>query len=149
MPKAAPVVEVTPELVALLQTWDASKRLLNDTKTTEMSNRLAVIEKAPFAEDKEEGGQTLKLHGGWKLKLTRVLNYSIETKDNNAVMAAVTQLGSVNPSVAAELIRWEPVMSVAAYKKLTEEEKKIVAPIVTIKPGTSALELVAPAKPRE
>lgn len=149
MAKPSPVVDLTSEQAATLQAWHDVKQRLNSVKTDEMTKRLDAIAQLPFA-GKEEGSQTLKLAGGWSLKLTRTMDYAIERKNNNAVMAALNALYAVEPDKANLLIeRWEPVMSVKVYKSLSEEGKKAIAEIVTIKPGAPQLELVEPAPPKE
>ena len=147
MAKAAPVVELTPEQVTAIQEWNASKTGLDAAKTSELANRLIVIEKVPFSPDKEEGGQTLKLNAGWKLALDRPMNYSVD-KDVAKVNAAIKQLWELNPAAVVDLIRWEAVLSVGAFKKLTDEEKLILASIITMKPGTPSLDLKPPPVPK-
>lgn len=147
MPKAAPVVELTNEHVTTIALWSEAKTALEASKATELSNRLNVINSLPFNEDKEEGSQSLKLSAGWKLILDRVIHYSVD-KDVQKVMACLNELGATNPGAAAELIRWEPVLSTGAFKRLTENERLIVAPVVTMKPGTPTLALKPPAPPK-
>lgn len=148
MPKAAPVVELTKQHVTSIQLWSEAKSVLDANKANELANRLTVINDLPFDDDKDEGSQTLKLYAGWKLLLKRTFNYSVD-KDTQKVMACLNELGAINPGAASELIRWEPVLSEGAYKKLTENEKLIVAPIITMKPGTPSLELKPPAPPKD
>ena len=147
MAPKAPVVELTQQQVDAIQTWNAAQESLAASKTSELENRLNCIKVLPFSEDKEEGGQTIKLNGGWKLALNKPMNYSADN-DSQKVIACMTALNEVNPGIAAELIRWECVISTGAYKKLSESEKLIVAPFITIKPGTPSLELKPPPVPK-
>jgi hypothetical protein len=143
MPKAVPVVELTQDQVTTIQIWNEANETLTTAKANELSNRLLVIKTLPFDTDKEEGGQSLKLNAGWKLVCDKPMNYTVD-KDVQKIMACMNELAAVNPGAAAELIRWEAVISTGAYKKLTENERLIIAPIVTMKPGTPSLKLQPP-----
>ena len=143
MAKVAPVVELTPEHVSAIQAWNEAEQALAAAKTNELAARLNVIKTVPFNADKEEGGQTLKLNAGWKLALNKPINYSAD-KDVQVVSAGLNALGASNPGAAAELVRWEAIISTGAYKKLTDSEKTIVASFISIKPGTPSLALTPP-----
>lgn len=148
MPKAAPQVELTPEQVAALQSWNEAKQQLDSAKSDEMVKRMEVIRIIPFDSEKEEGGQSLKLNAGWTLKLERPMNYTMD-KDVQKVVQALQNIATVNPGAAQELIRWEAVISTKAYKGLDDAERQLIAPVLTIKPGTPALELKPPAPKKE
>jgi hypothetical protein len=145
MAKAAQPVELNQPQIDMIQTWEATKKRLDAEKALELTQRLDVIKVIPFNADKEEGGQSVKLGGGWRLALDKPQDYKMEPKNIPAVMTAMDALHHVNALAAASLIRWEPVMSVSEYKKLSDAEKLILAPVVTIKPGTPTLELKPPA----
>jgi hypothetical protein len=148
MPKAAPQVELNKEQVEAIQTWNQAKQQLDAAKADELTKRNAAIQCVPFSAEKDEGAQTVKLGGGWSLKLDRPMNYSI-TRNNEQVTAALVALAEVNPSAARELIRWQAEISTKVYRDLSDAEKLIVAPILTIKPGTPALELKPPTPSKE
>ena len=148
MAKAAKEVELSQQQVDAIQAWQNTKAQLDALKASELSQRLDLVATLPFNSEKEEGGQTVKLGGGWRFALDKPVDNKMETKNNDAVVAALTALHAHNPLALIDLMRWEPVMSQAAYKKLTDEEKKILAPVVTSKPGTPSLELKPPPKPK-
>jgi hypothetical protein len=145
MPKEP--TELTPEQVAALTAWNELKTSLDTTKQGEMEARLLAIKALPWKE-KEDGGQTLQLNAGWRIELKRVVNYSVEN-DPAKVMDSLNEIGLTNPGLAAELIRWEPVLSVEAFKRCTNHEKEIMARVVTTKPGTPSLALKAPAPKKD
>jgi hypothetical protein len=146
MPKPVAEVALTEAQVAAIQAWEQSQAALNTAKQAELVNRLAVINDAgiPFAE-KEEGGQTVKLFAGWRLALKRVINYTVEN-DQAKIAAVLTELHAVNPEAAPQVIAWKPYLVEPVYKQLGEEGKRIMAQIVTSKPGTPSLELKAPTE---
>jgi len=148
MAKAAPTIELTAAMIDTIQRWDAVKKEIEDAKSRELALRLELIKMIPFADDKDEGGQTVKLGAGWKLALDKPMDYKMEPKNRPAVEVALNALAAVNPAIMPTLVRWEPVMSVKAYKTLTDDQKIILTPVVTIKPGTPSLELKPPPTPR-
>lgn len=147
MAKASPVVELNDQQTAALQHWELLKAEIARLQSIEIAQRLELIKGMPFNADKESGGQSIKLGAGWKLSLDKPVNYTTD-KDQNIVVAGLQALGTTNPVAAAELIRWEAVVSVSTYKKLTDEEKRIVASFIGMKPGTPALALVPPPEPK-
>lgn len=147
MGKAAPVIELTPEMVAGIERWEQIKTEIERLKALEIKQRLELITGLPFATDKEEGAQTLKLNAGWKLVMDRGMAYTAD-KAQAVVVAGLNELGAVNPVLTADLIRWEAVVSVSNYKKLTDAEKVIAASFITMKPGTPSLVLKPPPEPK-
>ena len=145
MANRTPKIDLTPELTERIQKWNDAKISLGCTKLKENELRLSLAA-SDFWSDKKEGSQSVALENGWKLALTRVLNYGIDDVDHNTVVAVLNQLALANPGACQSLIPWKPVLSVEAYRLLTDDEKKIVAPIITIKPGTPQLELKPPPK---
>lgn len=147
-PKAAPPIELTQPMIEAIVEWEKTKKELDRVKAEELAQRLHLMSVIPFNADKEEGGQTVKLGAGWKLALDKPIDYKMDTKNNETVSACLQALSVVNPAAMTNIVRWEPVMSVSAYKALTDAEKKIIAPVVTIKPGTPTLELKRPPVPK-
>lgn len=148
MPEAKPQVELTKDQVDAIQAWQQAAAALDTAKQAELMNRLKIVNEAglPFT-TKEEGGQTLKLYAGWRLALKRTINYTVEN-DQAKINAALTELFAIEPVAAQSMIRWKPELNESVYKKLGAEGKKIMAQVVTMKPGTPQLELNAPAEPK-
>jgi hypothetical protein len=90
LPKQAPQVALTPDQVAIIQTWEQAKAALDGAKSAELAGRLSVIEHVPFGE-KEEGGQTVRLGAGWRLALERRMIYTVED-DKPKINAALQEL---------------------------------------------------------
>lgn len=143
MAKPLPVVALDPIAQSNYETWQAAAADLARLKVVELQYRLAVIQQAPFDHEKKEGSQSIKLPDGSRLAVTMPINYSV-AKDKQVVQAAIAQLYELNPAACVDLIDWEPKLSVAAYKALSEQERAIIAAIVIAKPGTPQLEVVAP-----
>lgn len=145
MAKNVPQVDLTTAQVEMIQAWESLRKQIEDLKSRELLLRMEIIRTVPFT-DKEEGGQTVKLGGGWRLALDKPVDYKMDTKNNDAVGVALVALHAKRELAVLDLFRWEPVMSVGAYKKLSDEEKLILAPVVTSKPGTPTLALVPPTE---
>ena len=79
----------------------------------------------------EEGSKTTKLEGGLKLTITRSLNRTINRADADALTQEL-------PEIAKEMLRWEPKVSVSAFKKLAEVHN--LHRFITTKPGPPTVE---------
>lgn len=87
-----------------------------------------------------------ELNAGWKLKLVHKFNYTLD-KDNEKVESALdrmSKLGNEGTFIAERIVRWKPELSIKEYRELDGEYRKIVDSVLTIKPGTPAIELVEP-----
>lgn len=134
----------------LLLRWKNAKETLEIAKEAEMAlrNRI-VLESGLFDPNKEEGTETVGLGEGWKIKAVKKINYSIANSNGEAfeVLAQLDKIGPVESHLAKELFRFEANMRIAKYKELAgvnAEAYKLVESIVTTKPGSPSLELVAP-----
>jgi hypothetical protein len=135
------VVEVSPIVAQGIDTWKQVRDQLSAIQRYELEYRNWLIGSVPFDPEKSEGSQTVTLPTGEKLELDRPMNYSV-CKDIPTVQAAVYALWERNPAASSDIIRWVPELSVSAYKALTEDERKLIAPIVISKPGQPALKAV-------
>ena len=79
----------------------------------------------------EEGSKTIKIDDKLKLTITRSLNRSINRTDAEALSQEL-------PTVAVEVLRWEPKVSVSAFKKLAEAHN--LHRFITTKPGPPTVE---------
>ena len=148
MPPRTADIEITPEIGTAISHWQTAKQELNEVKNFERDQRLEIVKLVPWPSEKQEGSQTVGIGSGWRLSMTRTLDYAM-SKDNTAIDAALEKLRAINPEKAAALIlRYEAVMSTEVYKTLSEEEKIILADVVTIKPGMPQLEMKPPTQPK-
>lgn len=118
--------------------WDRLKVELGIIKTKEMLLRKKIF-KAFFAEA-TEGTYYQPMANGWRLKAVAKLDRSVDTAVL-PVMRPQFEAAGIN---ADTLIEYKPSLLVAAYRKLTDEQRTIFDCALTIKPGSPALELVAP-----
>lgn len=144
MGKASPTVALDPITQSNYETWIKIKDDLARIQALEMQYRLALIDSGFFDRSKTEGSESIKLPDGSRLSVSKPINYSV-AKDKPTVNAAVAALFAVNPGAAAAVIDWKPELSVSAYKALTPDERLLIAPIISSKPGTPQLERT-PAK---
>lgn len=86
-----------------------------------------------------EGSNELKLNQGWLLKADYPFNYKVAKSDE--MKAALAQITN------AELVKWEPRLSITQWRALSNEQRKLFEPFVTITPGSPNLKLLAPGAP--
>jgi hypothetical protein len=141
----SPTVVLDPTQDQALVTWQQINNDLAAMKAIELQYRQYLAASIPFDPSKSEGSQTVELPDGRKLSLDRPMNYTL-AKDNATVSAALYALYAINPGAAVDIVKWVPELSITAYKKLTDDERRIIAPIVIAKPGLLALELKTPKK---
>ena len=141
---------MTPDQVELLARWEHTAEQLEVLKTEEMRMRKILVDELGKP-DKSEGAETIKLKAGWKLKITKNINYSAKRDAARALEALLPA------DVAAALFRWNPEVNVSTYKNAlplyrnTIQDAALAAQItealieaVTIKPGAPSLELIPP-----
>jgi hypothetical protein len=139
---ASPRVVPDPVANNNLEIWKMVNADLARIKATEMQYRLALEKQIQFT-DKEEGSQTVVLPDTSRLQLTRTWNYSL-IEDTSAIHQALNELYAIDPGAALSVITYKPVLSESAYKKLPEDQRRIIARVVSRAPGTPSLEWTRP-----
>ena len=150
----AKTVELTAEISAKLQQWQAKSAELARIKEEEFALRQWLVFNSDlFDKDKVEGSQTLNIGNGWKLSADKVQNYSM-TNENGEALDALNLLGSATagnrPDLAQSLVRWKPDLSISTYRQvvgIAEQVpglKEALAKAITIKQGAPQLELIPP-----
>ena len=132
-----------------MQEWIDAEKALKAAKDTEMELRKKVISLFPDLEAKEEGTVYTDLANGWRLKAVKKQNYNlkgdIEKALNNYENAAGTPEEKGRREVITErLVKWKPELSISEYREADKELLKVLESVLTITPGSPALELVAP-----
>jgi hypothetical protein len=132
---------------SILAAWEAADKALANAKENELNLRLAAI--AAWYPDKiqtDEGTNNVKLRNGFKLKVVFKLNRTMADKDAvDAALTKIEKLGGVEGKILAErLVNWKPAIVKKEYDSLPEKYKKIINEVITEKPGTPSLEIVAP-----
>lgn len=140
---------------AVLAAWQAADAALSKAKELESALRAALFE-INFP-NPTEGTQRNTLANGWSLKAQVPYRYDLTNKEAKTEKAidAMTEISQQAGFVADRLITWKPELSIKEYRLLnpdnpamqSDEQKKILAvlaPILTIKPGSPQLELEPP-----
>jgi hypothetical protein len=123
----------------LVQEWNEAKEQLKYWTEKESDLRSKVVQDI-FKSDKTEGTETIELTGDWKLKVTKKLNYNVSNKDETLTNI----LNSLPALVAQNVIRWNPDLNLAVYRKLDTTMRELLSPVISIKPAKPSLELVPP-----
>lgn len=124
-----------------LAEWSSINIELKVLKEKEMLLRKQIVDSC-FPKPKE-GSNTLDLANDWKLKC----NYKLSRKVDKAAIKSV--LAEMPEGSEEKLINYKPELKLTAYKNLPKEECKVFDQLLTIKPGTPSLELVAPKEKKE
>ena len=85
-----------------------------------------------------EGTNYVNLENGYRLKGIHKLTRSI---DKAALSATLEQLPE---SVADSVVNYNPSLALSVYRKLPEDQRRIMDEAVVIKPGMPTLEIIAP-----
>lgn len=147
----AKVIELTPELVATLKTWEAASLQLTAVKADEGDKRKAAF--AIVFNDALVGTNRISLGGGYTCKGVRGINYTLE-KDHSKVADVDAAIRALNDPEAAELagklLKRVYEFSESAYKGLNPENpthvivRRMIDGIVTTKDAMPTIEIEAP-----
>lgn len=119
-----------------LEQWRAAALDLELAKTLEMRLRKELATEC-FS-TLLEGANTLELQGGWVLKLNQPFIRSLDQAKAPEVLKALKKL----KADGAVKIKYD--LSLAVYRGLEGQARALVDDILTTKPGSPSLELVAP-----
>ena len=135
------VVSLDPITQNNFQVWESINADIERLKAIELQYRAAIIPHVGFS-DKPEGSQTVSVDGAMKLELDRPWYYKVKATQDE-ISAVMTALHAHNEMATIGLLQWKPEISVSKYRDLTDEEKRIIAPILDIKPGVESLKVVS------
>lgn len=86
----------------------------------------------------EEGTNTTEIFAGWNLKAT----HKIDRKPKEELLKTFAEELKAAELPLSDLIKMKPELSVTAYKKLSDEQRKIFDKVLEIKPGAPSIEIV-------
>jgi hypothetical protein len=121
-----------------IMAWDEAKKTLDRAKAREMELRKHIVA-GQFDVDKI-GTQNVELGNGWKLKAVVKETFTLSS-DVDAVEA---MLDGLEDWQADRLVKWSPRLMKKEYDELDAEDRAKVDKVLTIKPASPTLELVAP-----
>lgn len=124
--------------------WRRKKVLYEQAKADEMRLRLELVE---FAGNPEivAGSERLPMDDGGSLKITKVINYSFVGDDPlREALQRMRDVGPMGEFLAERVVRWKPELCVGEYKKLPQDYKIILQPVVMESRGTPSLEISPP-----
>lgn len=135
-----------------LTKWYEIKERMTRDKATEAMLRSRIF--ASLFKTPKEGVNTVSVKDvvpedatGAVVKGTYVINRSIDVGTLAALRERQSAEGYNGPKLNFdELIKTKPELSLTAYNKLTEEEKKFMDEALVIKPGSPQLEITIPKR---
>lgn len=122
-----------------LMEWEAIVLQATVLKDREMTLRKELFAMA-FPKP-TEGTNKLEIGNGYLLKGDYKLNRRL---DEAALPTVLGKLKEINYPLIDRLVKYKPDMSIAEYRKLTDEQRKIMDECLTTSPGSPTLEIVAP-----
>lgn len=126
----------------LVGEWHRLVKEIEEFKTTKMAREIELrrlIGGMLFPTPKE-GVNKASAPGGWEVKFTYKLDYKV---DEAVLPSALEQLQKLQVGTDG-LIRRKPELVLKRYRELTEDQQKVLAEALVIKPSTPTLELVPP-----
>lgn len=143
---------VSIELSHKILLWQNKAAELERVKAEELVLRNEVTKMAfPNA---VEGTNSLDLGKGYIFKAVVKYNYNLsESKQprnggepwaTTKALNKIEALGNEGKFLAERLVTWKPELSIKEYRDLDEKYKTIIDTVLTITPGTPALEIVTP-----
>lgn len=136
----------------LLKRWNEADAALKRAKATEAELRITLIQTffAPEGQNEPyvmpDGTHNIDLGGDWKLKAVGKTNYTVNNKEDAAILAqeAIEREVENGKILAERIFTWEANLKLGEYKQLPPAAKAIVDKILTSKPGMPSLELIPP-----
>lgn len=138
----------------ILSRWEQAKIQHDHYKYSEMSLRKLLVE---IAGDPEiaKGAEYVSLYNGYKLKIEKKVTYDLIKKDKDldyakidAVIAQVRAAGPDGETIASQIIKMKPELSVSLYNTLPDSYRAIIANMVESKVASPTVEILAP-KPKK
>lgn len=131
---ATPAVDPIQEKIARWKEADTNQKAWRELELTLRAELVGEL----FPRKDVTGTENHELPAGWKLSVTKGIDYKLNADKTEAV------LKGFDDSTAALLVHWEPKLSVANYKKLSEADQAKFAGVLTTKPSSPQLKLVEP-----
>lgn len=135
-----------------IQQWRTAKLIAAQAAAHELELRKALF--ATMFPNAHEGMNTVPLGNGWELKGDYKFNYNLDRKAIDGVLDKIEALGERGKLIAERLVKFSPELSLTEYRKISgtdaTDQDKVIASLIntvlTVKPGTPALEVKEPAK---
>lgn len=123
----------------LVSDWEAAKKKLAKAAEAELALRLAL---ASSQGTLPEGTSTFEVDAKRKLKIKTVFNYNLDRETLPVALKAL----KANGVDTDELVKFDPRLSLKAYRELGKDDLVTLSGALSIKPGTPQLEVVAVEK---
>ena len=128
-----------PNLQLLM--WQELADLQKKLKVLEMDMRKKMA--AHFFPSPTEGTNTVDIGKGWKVKLKHTINRTADEAAFEGVFEELNKLGD-EAFQKEDLFKFKPELKKAQYNKFSDKQKGIFDQCLIIKPGSPAIEVVAP-----
>lgn len=151
MPRKVKAVTIPDDLGQRIKQWNDLATWLSTGKDNEHALRQALVNDVGFAPEKLEGAESLDIGYGYRLKATKVQNYTA-TNENSVMEQLLAALAAIDPALPLGFVtRWVPEISTKYYRETIlpiaekhEHLKPLLSAAITVKPGMPTLELIPP-----
>lgn len=123
-----------------IELWYKYQQELANIKSKEWDLRNKIYQ--GLFEKPVEGTNNYVLPDGWVLKATRTVNRSIDEPAMEAMRKGLAKAGIV----LDDLIERKPTLKISAYRKLTDEQRRMVDCFLVIKDGAPSMKIQLPKK---
>jgi hypothetical protein len=134
----APVIEQATQ--DDLNEWWRMSQELDKLKAEEMQLRKKIF--ATYFRAPVEGTNTVPLSAGWVLKAAYPITRKVDVPLLTNLGLELAKQGLPMDS----LIKYKPELSVTDYRKLSDEQRKLLDQVLDIKPGSPQVEIVLPKR---
>lgn len=134
VPQATPALDALQDKITRWKDADTNQKAWREIELKLRGELVAQL----FPRTDVTGTENHDLAAGWKLSVTKGIDYKLDGDKTEAV------LEGFDDSTAALLVKWEPKLSVANYKKLSADDQAKFADVLTTKPSSPQLKLVEP-----
>lgn len=145
----------TPE--ELRQAWQEAKDAADSWRGIESTLRKKVVERHTDITDADaEGTETVELPMGKVLKIKRTLTRSLDDKvpaDSNTgkspldiALERIEREVKDGETIADRLVSFKPSLSKSEYDKAPNEVRAIIDTVITVKPGSTSIEIATPKR---
>jgi hypothetical protein len=128
---------MTNDLPTLGAAWESASLRLEAAKAEEAVLRKQVIEAA--FNRLEVGTNKRELVPGIVLSAVLKQTIAAERDSDKTYTSFIHHMSYLPGDVREELVTWKPEISMSAYKRLTDDQRKIVDHVVVIKDATPSL----------
>lgn len=124
-----------------LAAWQKAKAEKDAAAAIESQLRREIIAEL-FPDTASKSTQYSEIGNGWRVKCTGGVEHKVDAELLGQMLADK----EIDQSLVSCCMKWTPSLIAANYKSLSDEQKGKLADVITTKPKSPSIEIVAPKK---